>query len=157
MSKKPIVQKIEQSVIKQDITPFRVGDTVAVHTRIIEGEKERTQVFQGTVIARKGSGASETFSLHRIAYGEGMERVFQLHSPRISKIDVVKEGDVRPSKLYRLRGTFGKKARVKGRIGPGRRAANTQEAVAVANAVEPEAVEVASAADDSAPVTATES
>lgn len=150
MNKKPIVLKLEQSLIKKDVTPFRVGDTVAVHTRIIEGQKERTQVFQGTVIARKGSGASATFSLHRVAYGEGMERVFQLHSPRITKIDVVKEGDVRPSKLYRLRGTFGKKARVKGRIGPVRRpgvvsqeenevemAAITAETQVVAEASEP--------------------
>lgn len=120
MNKKPIVLKIEQKQLKDNIPHFQVGDTLAVHTRIIEGEKERTQIFQGTVIARKGSGASETFSLHRVAYGEGMERVFQLHSPRIAKIQVVKEGDVRRSKLYYLRGTFGKKAKVKGRIGPRR-------------------------------------
>ncbi len=116
MNKKPIVLKIEQSQIKDNIPHFQVGDTVAVHTRIIEGQKERIQIFQGTVIARKGSGAAETFSLHRVAYGEGMERVFQLHSPRIAEIKVVKEGDVRRSKLYNLRGTFGKKAKVKGRI-----------------------------------------
>src|SRR4029078_5290716 len=85
--------------------------------RIIEGQKERIQVFTGTVIARKGTGASETFSVHRVAYGEGMERVFPLHSPRIAKIEVMKEGDVRRSKLYYLRGTSGKKSKVKGRIG----------------------------------------
>lgn len=120
MNKKPIVLKIEQKMLKDNIPHFQVGDTVAVHTRIIEGDKERVQVFQGTVIARKGKGASETFSVHRVAYGEGMERVFQLHSPRIANIEVVKQGDVRRSKLYYLRGTSGKKAKVKGRIGPRR-------------------------------------
>lgn len=128
MNKKPIVLKLEQKQLKDNIPQFRVGDTVAVHTRIIEGEKERTQIFQGTVIARKGSGAAETFSLHRVAYGEGMERVFQLHSPRIAKIQVVKEGEVRRSKLYYLRGTFGKKAKVKGRIGPRRLAGEAESA-----------------------------
>lgn len=120
MNKKPIVLKIEQKMLKSNIPHFQVGDTLAVHTRIIEGDKERVQVFQGTVIARKGSGASETISLHRVAYGEGMERIFQLHSPRIANIVVVKQGDVRRSKLYYLRGTSGKKAKVKGRIGPRR-------------------------------------
>src|SRR4029079_16427930 len=98
-----------------------VGDTIRVHTRIIEGEKERIQVFTGTVIARKGSGLSETFSVHRVAYGEGMERVFLLHSPRISKIEVIKEGHVRRSKLYYLRGTSGKKSKIKARIGKNRK------------------------------------
>lgn len=129
MNKKPIVLKLEQKQLKKNIPHFQVGDTVAVHTRIIEGEKERVQIFQGTVIARKGSGASETFSMHRVAYGEGMERVFQLHSPRIAEIQVVKEGDVRRSKLYYLRGTFGKKSKVKGRIGPRRINGATDEAV----------------------------
>jgi large subunit ribosomal protein L19 len=78
------------------------------------------QIFTGTVIARKGSGLSETFSVHRVAYGEGMERVFPLHSPRIAKIEVVKEGDVRRAKLYYLRGTSGKASKVKGRIGVAR-------------------------------------
>jgi large subunit ribosomal protein L19 len=87
-----------------------------VHTRIIEGDKERIQAFTGTVIAKKGCGLSETFSLHRVAYGEGMERVFMLHSPRIAKIEVMKEGHVRRSKLYYLRGTSGKASKVKGRF-----------------------------------------
>ncbi|CDZ81059.1 50S ribosomal protein L19 [Candidatus Rubidus massiliensis] len=115
MSKSALIAKLEQNQLKKDITPFRVGDTVRVHTRIIEGEKERIQVFTGTVIARKGSGLSETFSLHRVAYGEGMERVYPLHSPRIAKIEVIKEGDVRRSKLYYLRGTSGKASKVKTR------------------------------------------
>lgn len=122
MSKKPIVQKLEKQHLKGDIPAFNVGDTVRVHTRIIEGNKERIQIFTGTVIARKGVGLSETFSLHRVAYGEGMERVFLLHSPRIAKIEVVSHGDVRRSKLYYLRGTSGKKAKVKSKIG-GKKAA----------------------------------
>lgn len=116
MSKLAVIQKLESKQLKKDVASFRVGDTVRIHTRIIEGEKERIQVFTGTVIARKGSGLSETFSVHRVAYGEGMERVFLLHSPRIAKIEVMKEGDVRRGKLYYLRGTSGKKSKVKGRI-----------------------------------------
>ena len=117
MSKKPVIQNIEKQHLKKGVPPFRVGDTVRVHTRIIEGNKERIQVFAGTVIARKGSGLSETFSIHRVAYGEGMERVFLLHSPRIAEIEVVRHGDVRRSKLYYLRGTQGKKAKVKSLVG----------------------------------------
>lgn len=117
MSKLAVIQKLEAKQLKKNVSNFRIGDTVRVHTRIIEGEKERIQIFTGTVIARKGSGVSETFSVHRVAYGEGMERVFLLNSPRIAKIEVIKEGDVRRSKLYYLRGTSGKASKVKGRIG----------------------------------------
>lgn len=117
MSKLAAIAKLESKQLKKDPGTFSIGDTIRVHTRIIEGEKERIQIFMGTVIARKGTGLSETFSVHRVAYGEGMERVFLLHSPRISKIEVVKEGQVRRSKLYYLRGTSGKKAKVKARIG----------------------------------------
>ena len=123
MSKKPIIQKLEKQQLKSDIPHFKVGDTVRVHTRIIEGDKERVQMFTGTVIARKGTGLAETFSVHRVAYGEGMERVFPLHSPRIAQIEVMREGDVRRSKLYYLRGTSGKKAKVKSKIGGSRRVA----------------------------------
>src|ERR1700722_18234329 len=115
MSKAAIIQKLEKEQQKKRVPKFRIGDTVRVHTRIIEGEKERVQIFTGTVIARKGTGLSETFSVHRVAYGEGMERVFPLHSPRIAKIEVVQEGVVRRSKLYYLRGTSGKASKVKGR------------------------------------------
>jgi large subunit ribosomal protein L19 len=116
MSKHPIIQKLEKKSMKKAPGDFHVGDTVRVHIRILEGEKERIQVFQGTVIAKSGTGISETFSLHRVAYGEGMERVFPLHSPLIAKIEVVKEGHVRRGKLYYLRGTSGKAAKVKGRL-----------------------------------------
>lgn len=116
MSRSAIIEKLEKKQLKRNEAAFNVGDTIRIHTRIIEeGNKERIQMFTGTVIARKGKGASETFTVHRVAYGEGMERVFPLHSPRIAKIEVVKEGQVRRSKLYYLRGTSGKAAKVKGR------------------------------------------
>jgi large subunit ribosomal protein L19 len=127
MSRCALIEKIEKNQMKKDTTLFKVGDTVRVHIRIIEGEKERVQVFTGTIIARKGVGLSETFSLHRVAYGEGMERVFLLNSPRISKIEVMKEGYVRRSKLYYLRGTSGKASKVKGRHGIRRTESVTEE------------------------------
>lgn len=117
MSREALLEEIEAEQLKQDVPQFNVGDTVKVHIRIIEGEKERTQVFTGTVIGRKGSGLSETFSMYRIAYGTRMERVFSLHSPRIAKIEVIRFGKVRRAKLYYLRGTAGKAAKVKEKIG----------------------------------------
>lgn len=117
MSKAACIQGLEKIQLKGNIEHFCIGDTVKVHLRIAEGGKERTQIFTGTVISRKGTGLSETFSLHRVAYGEGMERVFLLHSPKISKIEVTKHGDVRRAKLYYLRGTSGKASKVKGRFG----------------------------------------
>jgi large subunit ribosomal protein L19 len=112
MSNHPIVKVLEKDQLRQDHPEFCVGDTIKVHLRIIEGDKERTQVLTGTVIARKGHGIAETFSIHRVAYGEGMERVFPLHSPRIAKIERVRRGRVRRAKLYFLRGAYGKKARL---------------------------------------------
>ncbi len=126
MTRPAVIQKLEKQQLKKGIPDFRIGDTVRVHTRIIEGDKERVQVYTGTVIARKGTGLSETFSVHRVAYGEGMERVFPLHSPRVAKIEVVKHGRVRRAKLYYLRGTSGKKARVRSIIGE-ERAENMDE------------------------------
>lgn len=139
MSRSAIIEKLESQQIKKEMTPFRVGDTLKVHLRIIEGDKERIQVFTGTVIARKGKGLSETFSLHRVAYGAGMERVFMLHSPRIAKIEVTKEGDVRRSKLYYLRGKSGKATRVKALIrarGKGAAASEATEEVATETTAE---------------------
>ena len=112
-----VIQEIESKQLKKNVPNFRVGDTVNVHTRIIEGEKERLQLFTGTVIARKGCGISETFSLYRFSYGAGIERVFLIHSPRIAKIEVVKTGKVRKSKLYYLRGSSGKRSKVKEHMG----------------------------------------
>ena len=126
MSRHKLIKDLEAKQLKADVADFRIGDTVRVHIRIIEGEKERVQVFTGTVIARKGTGLSETFSVHRVAYGEGMERVFPIHGPNITKIEVVKQGDVRRGKLYYLRGTSGKASKVKGFKGY-RKAAATAE------------------------------
>ena len=101
-----IINKIEQEQLKADVTPFNVGDTIKVHTRVIEGGKERIQIFQGIVIAKRGSGINEAFTVRKISYGEGVERVFPLHTPRIAKIEVVNRGKVRRAKLHYLRGFF---------------------------------------------------
>ncbi len=99
--------------MKKDIPSFNIGDTICVNTRIIEGEKERVQAFTGTVVAKKGYGVSETFTVYRTAYGSSMDRVFMLHSPTISSIEVTRAGKVRRAKLYYLRGLAGKAAKVK--------------------------------------------
>lgn len=117
MKQNKVIQEIEGEFLKKDLPTFRVGDTLTVHTKIIEGEKERIQMFTGTVIARRGSGLSETIALYRVSYGAGMERVFLLHSPRVAKVEVVKSGKVRKAKLYYLRGASGKAAKVKEQIG----------------------------------------
>ena len=95
---------------KTDRTQFSVGDSVRVHTRVVEGDKERIQIFTGIVIGRKGRGSNETFTVRRISYGEGVERVFPLHSPRIAKVEVEQQGRVRRAKLNYLRGRKGKEA-----------------------------------------------
>ncbi|MEX2304662.1 MAG: 50S ribosomal protein L19 [Waddliaceae bacterium] len=136
MNKLPIVLKLEQKQLKTDIPEFCVGDTVRVHIRITEGSKERTHAFVGTVIARKGAGISETFTLHRVAFGEGMERVFLLHSPGVTEIELVREGKVRRSKLYYLRGTKGKASKVKGRIVSRRKNVETSPAPKAAEPVQ---------------------
>jgi large subunit ribosomal protein L19 len=117
MNQCQVIQSIEEELLKKDLPAFRVGDTLSVHTRIIEGEKERVQVFTGTVIARRGCGLSETVALYRVSYGAGMERVFMLHSPKIAKIEIVRCGKVRKGKLYYLRGSSGKKSKVKEMLG----------------------------------------
>ncbi|OGN63988.1 MAG: 50S ribosomal protein L19, partial [Chlamydiae bacterium RIFCSPHIGHO2_12_FULL_49_9] len=103
-----MIEELEASYIKKEVPAFNIGDTVRVNTRIIEGEKERVQAFTGTVVAKKGSGLSETFTLYRNAYGSSMDRVFLLHSPRITGIEVIRPGKVRRAKLYYLRGRSGK-------------------------------------------------
>jgi large subunit ribosomal protein L19 len=105
-----IIKAIEQEQLKKDVTKFEVGDAVRVHTRVIEGDKERIQIFAGIVIGRKGSGINENFTVRRISYGEGVERVFPVHSPRIAKIEVERPGSVRRAKLNYLRGRKGKRA-----------------------------------------------
>ena len=105
-----IIDTIEKEQLKDDIVPFKVGDSVRVHTRVIEGDKERIQVFQGIVIARQGGGLSEAFTVRRISYGQGVERVFPIHSPKIARIEVEKEGTARRAKLNFLRQRKGKQA-----------------------------------------------
>ncbi len=106
----PIIDIIEQEQQKADVTDFKVGDGVRVHTRVKEGDKERIQIFAGIVIGRKGRGINETFTVRRISYGEGVERVFPIHSPRIAKVDVEKPGRARRAKLNYLRDRKGKEA-----------------------------------------------
>lgn len=106
------IRAIEAEQLKAEPGDFRIGDTVRVHFKIIEGKTERVQVFEGIVIARKRSGLNETFTVRKISYGVGVERVFPLHSPKIVKVVRVREGRVRRSKLYYLRGRTGKAAKV---------------------------------------------
>ena len=105
-----IIDAIEREQFKKEITPFKVGDGVRVHTRVVEGDKERIQIFSGIVIGRKGRGLNETFTVRRISYGEGVERIFPLHSPRIAKVEVEKQGRTRRAKLNYLRTRKGKEA-----------------------------------------------
>jgi len=108
-----IIRKITEEQLRSDIPAFRPGDTVRVHVKVIEGQRERIQIFEGVVIKRRGSGISETFIVRKISYGVGVERTFPLNSPKIDKIEVVRKGKVRRSKLYYLRGLRGKAARIK--------------------------------------------
>ena len=105
-----IIDAIGKEQQKGDLTPFSVGDSVRVHTRVVEGDKERIQIFAGVVIGRKGRGLNETFTVRRISYGEGVERVFPLHSPRIAKVEVEQQGRARRAKLNYLRTRKGKEA-----------------------------------------------
>ena len=105
-----IIQKIEKEQLKPDAAAFKVGDQVRVHTRVVEGDKERIQIFSGIVIGRKGTDVNATFTVRRISYGEGVERVFPVHSPRVAKIEVEKAGTARRSKLNYLRTRKGKQA-----------------------------------------------
>ncbi len=113
-----LIENIEAQYLKPEVPEFRPGDTVRVHVRVIEGEKERTQVFQGTVIARRGGGIRATFTVRTVSGGVGVERLFPLHTPSISKIEVIRRGRVRRAKLFYLRGKMGKAARVQERTEP---------------------------------------
>ena len=108
-----ILDKIRNEQVKPERHEFNIGDTIRIHVKIVEGTTERIQQFQGTVIARSGSGIEETFTVRRVQAGQGVERVFPINSPRIEKIEVVRQGDVRRAKLYYLRSKVGKAARVK--------------------------------------------
>lgn len=107
---------IAQDSLKAELPVVEIGDTVKVHVKIREGEKERIQIFEGTVIARRGSGVSETFTVRRISYGVGVEKVFPIHSPNVAKVELVRHGKIRRSKLYYLRDRVGKAAKVKEQI-----------------------------------------
>lgn len=107
-----IIDYVESKYSKKSVTPFRVGDTVRVDVKIVEGESERVQAFEGVVIARRGHGLSETFTVRKISFGVGVERTFPVHSPRVEKLQVLRSGKVRRAKLYYLRELAGKAARI---------------------------------------------
>jgi len=108
-----IIQELEKQHLKTDVPDFKPGDTVRAHVRVVEGSRERVQVFEGVVIKRRGSGLCETFTLRRVSYGVGVERTFPIHAPKLEKIEVVRHGRVRRAKLYYLRHRIGKAARIK--------------------------------------------
>lgn len=115
MNKQEILDRVVQNDLKSEPPEFEIGDTVEVHTKILEGDKERIQVFAGTVIARAGRGIEETFTVRRIVAGEGVERKFPIHSPRVAKVEVKRSSVVRRAKLYYLRDRVGKATRLKER------------------------------------------
>jgi large subunit ribosomal protein L19 len=131
-----VIETLERSQLRKGIPRFKAGDTVRVHFQVIEGQRRRTQVFEGIVIKRQGAGSRETFTVRKQSFGIGVERTFPLHSPKIEKIEVAAVGDVNRAKLYYLRGKVGKKARVR-EVAYGRRPVETIEPV------EEEAPEVA--------------
>jgi large subunit ribosomal protein L19 len=113
MSRNPAIEEIEAHYLKKEVPIFKIGDTVRVNTRIVEGDKERIQAFTGTVIAKKGTGLSESFTIYRTAYGSSMDRVFLIHSPRIASVEVIRSGKVRRAKLYYMRGKAGKATKLR--------------------------------------------
>ncbi|MEW5785853.1 MAG: 50S ribosomal protein L19 [Bacillota bacterium] len=110
-----LIKEVEKQFLKEDIPDFAPGDTVRVHVKVVEGSRERTQVFEGVVIRRQGGGLKETFTVRRVTYGIGVERTFPVHSPVINRIEVTKRGRVRRAKLYYLRQRTGKAARIRER------------------------------------------
>jgi large subunit ribosomal protein L19 len=117
--KNRLLQAVENAAMRKDIPDFTIGDTVDVHQRILEGQKERIQIFNGVVISRKGEGLRAMFTVRRVVQNEGVERVFPLHSPKIAKIEVKRTGEVRRAKLYFLRDRVGKATRLRERKGKG--------------------------------------
>jgi large subunit ribosomal protein L19 len=108
-----LIQEITKEQLRTDLPDFRPGDTVRVHVKVVEGSRERIQVFEGVVIKRRGAGISETFTVRKVSYGVGVERTFPVHTPKIAKLEVVRRGKVRRAKLYYLRALRGKAARIK--------------------------------------------
>lgn len=134
-----VLDAVDAATLRKDLPTFRPGDELKVHVRVIEGNKSRIQVFQGLVIARQGSGARETFTIRKISYGVGVERIFPVHAPVIEKIELVRKGEVRRAKLYYLRELRGKAAKIRERRGADDLEvtyAPTTEAVAAAPVVE---------------------
>jgi len=119
-----LIEQVEASCMKSEVPTFAIGDTVDVHTRILEGDKERTQIFSGTVISRNGRGTRSMFTVRRIVAGEGVERKFPLHSPRIARIEVKRSGVTRRAKLYYLRDRVGKGVRLRERRGTAEESSN---------------------------------
>ncbi len=115
MSINPLIEKVTNSQLRDDIPEFRPGDTVRVHALIVEGERERVQLFEGLVIKRRGQGISETYTVRKMSSGVGVERTFPVHSPRVAKLEVIRKGKVRRAKLYYIRNLSGKAARIKER------------------------------------------
>ncbi|HIW05593.1 MAG TPA: 50S ribosomal protein L19 [Firmicutes bacterium] len=111
-----IIELIEKEYMKETVPQFEVGDTVKVYVKVVEGSRERLQAFEGIVIAKKNGGVRETFTVRRVSFGVGIERTFQLHSPRVEKIELVRHGKVRRAKLYYLRDLSGKAAKIKEQI-----------------------------------------
>jgi large subunit ribosomal protein L19 len=150
-----VIEQLERSQLRGGIPRFKAGDTVRVHFQVIEGQRRRTQVFEGIVIKRQGAGVRETFTVRKQSFGVGVERTFPLHSPKIEKIEVAAIGDVSRAKLYYLRGKVGKKARVR-EVAYGRRPADVDGEVTAApeavEAPEPEAVEEPEAEAEPEPV-----
>ena len=148
-----IIEQIEQRQLRPDLPQFKAGDSVRVHFKVIEGQRQRIQVFEGIVIKRQGAGVRETFTVRKSSFGVGVERTFPLHSPKINKIEVISIGDVNRAKLYYLRAKIGKKARVRAKrdqVGKAAKASAPPEGIeqeelesenTEVEAVEPEAVE----------------
>ena len=111
-----LIQELNKETLQNEVAPVRIGDTVRVHVKVKEGSRERIQVFEGTVIAKKHGGITETITVRRISYGVGVEKVFPVHSPSIDKIEVVRNGAVRRAKLYYLRGRVGRSAKLKEKL-----------------------------------------
>lgn len=130
-----IIQSLEKSQTKSSVPSFRVGDTVRVHAKVVEGDKERIQIFEGIVIGRQGTGMREIVRVRKLSYGVGVERMFPLHSPMVDKIELAKEGKVRRAKLYYLRELRGKAARIK------EKDRTIASAAAAAPAAEPQAAQ----------------
>lgn len=140
------LERLQRSLSKKTLPSFEIGDTVRVHAKVVEGEKERIQIFEGSVIARKGGRNSETFTVRKVSFGVGVERIFPIHSPIVSRIEVVRQGKVRRAKLYYLREKTGKTGRIgdrefsqdsKAQPGAARPAAGPVEAVALSEKAVP--------------------